>query len=66
MNPNVVFAGVYLLVLGGVIALVGALLGDPALLGDHLTHETQWGLVIGGFGFQAGGLAVATSGTWTA
>ena len=64
MNPNIVFAGVYLLVLGGVIALVGALLGDPAILGDHLTHEAQFGLVIGGVAFQAFGVATAIFGTW--
>ena len=60
MNPNIVFAGVYLLVIGGVVALVGALLGEP------LTHEVQWGLVIGGFASQAGGVATAVYGTWRA
>lgn len=58
MNPNIVFAGVYLLVIGGVVALVGA------LLGGSLTHEVQFGLVIGGVAFQAFGVATAVYGTW--
>lgn len=58
MNPKVVFAGVYILVLGGAIALVGALLGEP------LTHEVEWWLVIGGFAFQAVGVVAAVYGTW--
>lgn len=59
MNPKVVFAGVYILVIGGLIALVGA------LLGDSLVHEFEWGLLIGGFAFQAVGVATAVYGTWT-
>lgn len=59
MNPKVVFAGVYILVLGGVIALVGA------LLGKQLMHEAQFGMVIGGVAFQAFGVATAVYGTWT-
>jgi hypothetical protein len=58
MNPKVVFAGVYLLVIGGIVALVGALAVEPS----H--SETQWGLVIGGFAFQAVGVLTAIFGTW--
>ena len=58
MNPNIVFAGVYLLVLGGVVALVGA------LLGEHVLAEVRRGMVIGGVAFQAFGVAIAIFGTW--
>ena len=59
MNPNVVFAGVYLLVIGGVVSLVGA------LLGAELHNEVQFALVIGGFAGQAVGVVTAVYGTWT-
>ena len=59
MNPNVVFAGVYMLVLGGVVALVGA------LLGAELHDEGQFALIIGGWAFQALGVTTAVYGTWT-
>jgi hypothetical protein len=58
VNANRVFAGVYLLVIGGVVALIGALLG-PQLRGD-----AQFALVIGGFSAQAVGVATAVTGTW--
>lgn len=58
MSPGVVFAGVYILVVGGLIALVSALLG-PTLVGP-----TQGGLVIGGLALQAVGVALAIIGTW--
>lgn len=59
VNPKLVFAGVYLLILGGVVALVGA------LLGTQLHADAQFALVIGGFAAQAVGVATAVYGTWT-
>ena len=59
MNQKVVFAGVYMLVLGGGVALVGALLGEP------LDAEVQRTLVFGGWAFQALGVTIAVYGTWT-
>jgi hypothetical protein len=58
MSPGVVFAGVYILVVGGLIVLVSALLG-PTQVG-HM----QGGILIGGLALQAVGVALAMLGTW--
>jgi hypothetical protein len=53
MSPGVVFAGVYILVVGGLIVLVSALIGG-----------VPGRIIIGGLALQAIGVALAIFGAW--